>query len=132
MVPSAAGDVSKTIRTYVIGFGLTPGDARIERIAIGGGTDNPLSPHRGFYAQNEAELAVDGGMTSGKSQLGAALYEVENTSARLGRLLDEVAGDAKAVAKRRDEILELIDQTAKPYFGDLGTMTYAAWLQRFV
>lgn len=76
--------------------------------------------------------AVDGGMTSGKSQLGAALYEVENTSARLGRLLDEVAGDAKAVEKRREEILELIDQTAKPYFGDLGTMTYAAWLRRFV
>ncbi|MDO7868025.1 type I polyketide synthase [Nocardioides jiangxiensis] len=76
--------------------------------------------------------AVDGGMTSGKSQLGAALYEVENTSARLGRLLDEVAGDAKAVARRRDEILALIDQTAKPYFGDLAPMTYAGWLRRFV
>ncbi|TCJ29406.1 type I polyketide synthase [Nocardioides jejuensis] len=76
--------------------------------------------------------AVDGGMTSGKSQLGAALYEVENTSARLGRLLDEVAGDADAVAKRRDEILALIDQTAKPYFGDLATLTYEAWLRRFV
>jgi MYXO-CTERM domain-containing protein len=58
MVPSASGAVSKPIRTYVVGFGLTPGDERLERIAIGGGTDNPASPNYAFYAQNEAELAL--------------------------------------------------------------------------
>jgi len=60
-VPAAGGDVSKTIRTYVIGFGLTPGDQRIERIAVGGGTDNPSDGsggNRAFYAQDEAALAL--------------------------------------------------------------------------
>lgn len=75
---------------------------------------------------------VDGGMTSGRSQLGASIHEVENTSAKVGRILDEVAGDADAVAARRDEIAELLDLTAKPYFGDVATMTYAAWLERFL
>lgn len=75
---------------------------------------------------------VDGGMTSGRSQLGASIHEVENTSAKVGRILDEVAGDADAVAKRRDEIAELLDQTAKPYFGDVASLTYAAWLERFL
>ena len=36
-----------------------------------------------------------------------------------GRLLDEVAGDAEAVAERRDEIIAALDVTAKPYFGDV-------------
>jgi hypothetical protein len=61
IVPSASGDVSKTVRTYVIGFGLEEGDERIERIAIGGGTDNPSDGsggNRAFYAQDEAALAL--------------------------------------------------------------------------
>ncbi|OBI94602.1 type I polyketide synthase, partial [Mycobacterium sp. 1465703.0] len=46
--------------------------------------------------------------------------------------LDEVAGDADAVAERRDEIIAAMANTAKPYFGDVGEMTYLQWLQRYV
>ncbi|MFI8694217.1 fatty acid synthase subunit beta domain-containing protein [Dietzia maris] len=75
---------------------------------------------------------ADGGMASGRSQLGADIHEIDNTAARTGRLLDEVAGDADAVAARRDEIIAAINGTAKPYFGDLDSMTYEQWLRRFV
>ena len=72
-----------------------------------------------------------GGMASGRSQLGADIHEIDNTASRTGRLLDEVAGDADAVAERRDEIVDALNRTAKPYFGDVSDMTYAAWLRRF-
>ena len=72
------------------------------------------------------------GMASGRSQLGADIHEIDNTASRCGRLLDEVAGDADAVAARRDEIIAAMDNTAKPYFGDLDDMTYLQWLQRYV
>nr|WP_235174758.1 type I polyketide synthase [Tomitella biformata] len=73
-----------------------------------------------------------GGMASGRSQLGADIHEIDNTASRCGRLLDEVAGDADAVAQRRDEIIAALDGTAKPYFGDVATMTYEQWLRRYV
>jgi len=73
-----------------------------------------------------------GGMASSLSQLGADIHEIDNTASRCGRLLDEVAGDADAVAERRDEIIAALDSTAKPYFGDIESMTYAAWLERYV
>lgn len=72
------------------------------------------------------------GVISGRSQLGAPIHEIDNTAARAGRLLDEVAGDAEAVAARREEIIAAINRTAKPYFGDAEAMTYAQWLGRFV
>ena len=74
---------------------------------------------------------ASGGMASGRSQLGADIHEIDNAAARTGRLLDEVAGDADAVAKRREEIISAINSTAKPYFGDLDEMTYADVLTRF-
>lgn len=74
---------------------------------------------------------ADAGMASGRSQLGADIHEVDNTASRCGRLLDEVAGDADAVAARRDEIIEALAGTAKPYFGDVTTMTYEQWLRRY-
>ncbi|GAA4481694.1 type I polyketide synthase [Rhodococcus olei] len=73
-----------------------------------------------------------GGMSSGRSQLGADIHEIDNAASRTGRLLDEVAGDEKAVAKRRDEIITALDVTAKPYFGDVATMTYERWLRRYL
>ncbi len=76
--------------------------------------------------------AVEGGMTSGRSQLGADLHEIDNTAARVGRLLDSVAGDADAVAARHDEIRDLLAGTAKPYYGDVAAMTYSGWLARFL
>ena len=75
---------------------------------------------------------AQGGMASGRSQLGADIHEIDNTASRCGRLLDEVAGDADAVAARRDEIIAAMSETAKPYFGDVGEMTYLQWLQRYV
>ncbi|WP_231998692.1 type I polyketide synthase [Nocardioides baekrokdamisoli] len=72
------------------------------------------------------------GMASGHSQLGADIHEIDNTASRVGRLLDEVAGDADAVKARAGEIIEALNQTAKPYFGDAAQMTYAEWLTRFV
>jgi len=60
-VPSATGATDKRVLTYVIGFGIPQGDERIERIAIGGGTDNPSDGSgglRAFYADDEAGLAL--------------------------------------------------------------------------
>src|SRR6202012_1052937 len=75
---------------------------------------------------------AQGGMASSRSQLGADIHEIDNSSSCCGRLLDEVAGDAEAVADRRDEIIAAMANTAKPYFGDVGEMTYLQWLQRYV
>jgi fatty acid synthase, bacteria type len=75
---------------------------------------------------------AQGGMASGRSQLGADIHEIDNAASRCGRLLDEVAGDAEAVAARRDEIVAALADTAKPYFGDVTEMTYGQWLRRYV
>ncbi|MEV0948538.1 fatty acid synthase subunit beta domain-containing protein [Rhodococcus sp. NPDC049939] len=75
---------------------------------------------------------AEGGMASGRSQLGADIHEIDNAASRTGRLLDEVAGDSAAVAERRDEIIAALNITAKPYFGDLETMTYEQWLRRYL
>ncbi len=74
---------------------------------------------------------ADGGMASGRSQLGADIHEIDNSASRCGQLLDEVAGDAEAVAARRDEIIAAMARTAKPHFGDVAEMTYLQWLQRY-
>ncbi|MDA4110602.1 type I polyketide synthase [Mycolicibacterium holsaticum] len=75
---------------------------------------------------------AQGGMASSRSQLGADIHEIDNAASRCGRLLDEVAGDADAVAARRDELIAAMANTCKPYFGDVGEMTYLQWLQRYV
>jgi fatty acid synthase len=75
---------------------------------------------------------ASGGMASGRSQLGADIHEIDNAASTAGRLLDEVAGDADAVAARRDEVIAAIAGTAKPYYGDVATMTYRQWLQRYL
>ena len=73
---------------------------------------------------------VRGGMTSGLSQLHADLYEVANASAAASKLLAEIP--AEEVESRREEIIEAIDKTAKPYFGDVEEMTYRQMLERYV
>ncbi len=63
--PAAATELRTTmvggtpydINTYVIGFGISPGDTAIEAIATAGGTDAP-GPTRGFYATDETSLAL--------------------------------------------------------------------------
>ncbi|WP_151640907.1 type I polyketide synthase [Corynebacterium sp. 11A] len=76
--------------------------------------------------------SAKGGMASGRSQLGADIHEIDNSFARAGRLLDEVAGDAEAVAARREEIITAINATCKKYFGDLEEMSYRSWLERYL
>ncbi|WP_233266726.1 type I polyketide synthase [Tomitella fengzijianii] len=76
--------------------------------------------------------SAEGGMASGRSQLGADIHEIDNAASRCGRLLDDVAGDVDAVAERRDEIVAAMAGTAKPYFGDVTAMPYEQWLRRYV
>ena len=73
-----------------------------------------------------------GNMTSGRSQLGADIHEIDNAAGRCGRILDEVAGDAEAAAARKDELIAAMADTCKPYFGDVAEMTYEQWLRRYV
>ncbi len=72
-----------------------------------------------------------GGVTSGLSHLHADIYELENASARCGRLLVRVMKHPEELENRREEIIEALNATAKPYFGDLKTMSYLQWAQRF-
>ena len=83
--------------------------------------------HRGWVGSGE----VLGGMTSGLSHLRADMYEIENAASRFSRLIQEVGGDSEAIAARREEIIEAMNKTAKPYFGDVESMTYAQWAGRF-
>ena len=78
-----------------------------------------------------ASGASRGGMTSGLSHLRADLYEIDNSSARASRLIQELAGDEAAMSERRDEMIEALSRTAKPYFGDVETMTYLEWATRY-
>ena len=72
-----------------------------------------------------------GGVGSGLSHLHADIYEIENASAECGRLLVRVMKHPEELETRRDEIIAALDRTAKPYFGDLETMTYQQWAERF-
>ncbi len=72
------------------------------------------------------------GMTSGRSSLDADIYYIDNAAARCGRLLDELSGDVEAIEARRDEIIEMLNRTAKPFFGELSEMTYREVAERMV
>ncbi|MBT1174387.1 DUF1729 domain-containing protein [Bifidobacterium sp. LC6] len=72
-----------------------------------------------------------GGVSSGLSHLHADIYELENASAECGRLLVRVMKHPEELESRREEIIAALDKTAKPYFGDLASMTYLEWAQRF-
>lgn len=72
-----------------------------------------------------------GGVASGLSHLRADIYELENSSARAGRLIAHTLQHPEELVTKRDEIIAALDKTAKPYFGDLETMTYQQWAGRF-
>ena len=76
--------------------------------------------------------ATEEDVTSGRSDLGASIHELDNSFAHAGRLLDAVAGDEELVSAHREEIAAALAQTCKPYFGDLDAMSYAEWLRRYV
>lgn len=90
--------------------------------------DDPFAPLGERWVPSGKDV---GGMTSGLSHLHADIYEVENSSAACGRLLVRVMKHPEELESRRDEIIAALDKTAKPYFGDLETMTYLEWAQRF-
>lgn len=73
-----------------------------------------------------------GQVTSGRSQLGADIHEIDNAASRCGALLDQVAGDAEAALARKDELVAAMAPTAKPYFGDVAEMTYEQLLRRYL
>ncbi|EUA49821.1 putative fatty acid synthase Fas [Mycobacterium xenopi 3993] len=104
------------------------GHQGVHHLAVGQADAGRNPGHRPVDQRRKSQ----GGMASSRSQLGADIHEIDNAASRCGRLLDEVAGDAEAVAKRRDEIIAAMAGTAKPYFGDVGEMTYAQWLRRYV
>ncbi len=73
-----------------------------------------------------------GNVTSGRSQLGADIHEIDNAASRCGRILDQVAGDAEAALARKDELVAAMADTCKPYYGDVAEMSYEQWLRRYV
>lgn len=78
------------------------------------------------------DAAVEGGVTSGRSQLDASIHYVDNHAARAGRLLDAIAREPDTIPRRKAEIVAALAKTAKPYFGDVEDMTYAGFLARVV
>lgn len=86
-------------------------------------------------AQNGGWVGVNqaaGDVTSGRSQLGADIHEIDNAASRCGALLDQVAGDADAALARKDELVAAMAATCKPYFGDVEAMTYEQVLRRYL
>ncbi|WP_103064468.1 type I polyketide synthase, partial [Actinomyces qiguomingii] len=84
--------------------------------------------HEGGWVASGASA---GGMTSGLSHLRADLYEIDNSSARASRLIQELAGDDAAMTARREEMIAALAKTAKPYFGDVEDMSYLEWATRY-
>ena len=82
----------------------------------------------GWVGVNQAA----GDVTSGRSQLGADIHEIDNAASRCGALLDQVAGDAEAALARKDELVAAMAATCKPYFGDVEAMTYEQVLRRYL
>ncbi len=73
-----------------------------------------------------------GGVLSTRSGLGADIYYLSNHAGRTAQLLDTLAGDTEAVAARKTELVDALSRTAKPYFGDVESMTYQALLERLL
>ncbi|PJM74581.1 type I polyketide synthase [Bifidobacterium simiarum] len=90
--------------------------------------DDPFAPLGEQWVPSGVAV---GGVTSGLSHLHADIYELENSSAQCGRLLVRVMKHPEELDARRDEIIAALNKTAKPYFGDLASMTYLDWAKRF-
>ena len=70
------------------------------------------------------------GVASSQSHLLADIHDIDNSFAAASRLITSL--DISEYPERREEIIAALAKTAKPYFGDVETMTYAQWLERFV
>ncbi|EPG76298.1 beta-ketoacyl synthase [Leptospira fainei serovar Hurstbridge str. BUT 6] len=79
-----------------------------------------------------------GGVISGKSGLGADIYYASNTWTKLSELAEKITKGKEPkearnnVLDHKTELVELINETAKPYFGDIDSMSYNDVLERFV
>lgn len=91
-------------------------------------SDDVFAPQAAHWVPSGKSV---GGVSSGLSHLHADIYELENDSAECGRLLVRVMKHPEELDSRRKEIIEALNKTAKPYFGDLASMTYLEWAQRF-
>ncbi|QPK79392.1 DUF1729 domain-containing protein [Corynebacterium lizhenjunii] len=70
------------------------------------------------------------GVASSQSHLLADIHDIDNSFAAASRLITSL--DIEDYATHREEIIAALNKTAKPYFGDVETMTYAQWVERFV
>ena len=107
----------------------TPGIVMPKASSIEGFDEDPFAPMGERWVPSGK---VIGGVTSGLSHLHADIYELENASARCGRLLVHMMKHPEELETRRDEVIEALNSTAKPYFGDVESMTYAQFAQRFL
>lgn len=93
-------------------------------------TDDPFAPREQWVPSGQSTEGK-GGVSSGLSHLHADIYEIENASARAGRLIAEIEKNPEELDTRRSEIIEAINRTSKPFFGELAEMTYWDMAQRF-
>lgn len=100
----------------------TPGITEFEK------NDDPFAPRGESWVPAGGHV---GGVASGLSHLHADIYEIENSSAQAGRLIAHVDKNPEELVMRRDEIIEAINKTSKPFFGEVEEMTYLEMVQRF-
>ncbi|MDN6531703.1 MAG: DUF1729 domain-containing protein [Corynebacterium flavescens] len=70
------------------------------------------------------------GVASSQSHLLADIHDLDNSFAQASRLITSLP--LEDYQERRDDIIAALAKTSKPYFGDVESMTYAQWLERFV
>ncbi|SDS39876.1 type I polyketide synthase [Corynebacterium timonense] len=70
------------------------------------------------------------GVASSQSHLLADIHDLDNSFAQASRLITNMP--IEDYESRREEIIDALSRTSKPYFGDVETMTYAQWVERFV
>ena len=74
----------------------------------------------------------DGGITSGRSQLGADIHEIDNPASRCGACSTRSPATPRPPLARKDELVAAMAETCKPYFGDVAEMTYEQLLRRYL
>ncbi|WP_342319145.1 fatty acid synthase subunit beta domain-containing protein [Corynebacterium mayonis] len=70
------------------------------------------------------------GVASSQSHLLADIHDLDNSFAKASRLITSMP--IEDYDARRDEIIEALSKTSKPFFGEVEEMTYAEWVERFV
>ncbi len=71
-------------------------------------------------------------VTSGVSALGAPVWYLRNTASGVAAMTDRIAGDSRKLPQLREKLTELMNRTAKPFFGDPEQMSCGEILKRYV